>query len=972
MVVRVELLDRVAPARLVLIEAPGGSGKTTFAEQLVTDWEGATIRVRVTRDTDLDGLVALLARALRRAGLGDDADVVAVADPEDAMDRLVGVLARRPDGLTLFVDDLHHLHPDAASSLAAVIADLPPGCRAILSGRALDAFDDIAVRVDARRVGLPDLQLGPAEIGQLLGEQAADVLVAELFQATDGWPAAVALAAARLRHEPTWSPSGSGGVKALLHSLVDEIATSDPTVASLTRLPMFDEETITILTGETGPSVGRLLDLPTRTIGRWKVVPASVRELIAGTERLPEDRALEIARHFHECGETSAAVVVLRQECNSSTVLSYLSELRWTELAELDLTELRELVEELAPQQSDAYTALLVAAARAVELTDRTLRARWLADAAQRADNDGALGRSVGAELARDTLRAADVDRGATEAEEVLEHATKDEPVTRGRALVTIGMKDAFDCTAESLTRAARTFTEAAEEYRRAGETRWQAETLARLGYTALYMAGHPAEGQAAMAEALALLPVGDRVRAFWLTNYADVLDFLGRDVEADAAVREALDIGVRRHDDTTIGMAWWTRSWLAAHRGNVSGLRAALAEVERHRGAWLQDGQDVEYLGSSAEHLALVGDLVGYHDYIARGEAIATRIGFPEPVETARAWYESLHGDPQAGLDIIARLEVSRSIVPSARARRLLFAAVALLRLGRRPEAEAKATEAMEAAAAMGVPDLHQRMHRALLDQLAPVLSGEHETSTELPATNLQLLGGFSLTVGGTDRTPQPGHPATLVKLLALRSTMTVESAIDELWPDADVATGRARLRNLLNRLKERAGPIVLRDGETLRLDETATVDATAFETAAAVALSAPDDERVGRARHALALHTGELLPGDLYEDWATLARARLQRRFVSLADLVADDSIERGDLDEAARLLDLGIAAEPLDESRALKLCGLLTTQGRITMAKAVAARCTEVMSALNVEPSTALVAFASGNWNTAELTP
>jgi DNA-binding SARP family transcriptional activator len=961
-VVRVELLDRVSPARLVLVEAPGGSGKTTFAEQLVADWEGVTIRVRVTKDTDVDGLVALLTRGLRRAGLGDDADVVAVTDADDAMDRLVGVLARRADGVTLFLDDLHLLLPEAASSLAAVIADLPPGCRAILSGRALDAFDDIAVRVDARRVGLPDLQLESAEIAELLGEQAGDALVAELLHATDGWPAAVALAAARLRHEPTWSPSGSGGVKALLHSLVDEIAASDPSAASLARLPMFDEETITILIGERGPSVGRLLDLPTRTMGRWKVVPASVRELIAGTDRLPEDRALEIARHFHDCGETPAAVALLRQECEGGTVLSYLRELRWTELAELGLAELRELVEQLSAQRSDEYTALLVAAARAVELTDRTLRGRWLAEAAARADRDGALARSVAVELARDTLRAADVDGGAAQAEEVLQHATKDEPVTRGRALVTIGMRAAFDCTAESLTRAARTFAEAAEEYRRAGETRWQAETLARLGYTALYMAGHPAEGQAAMAEALALLPVGDRVRAFWLTNYADVLDFLGRDVEADAAVREALDIGVRRHDDTTIGMAWWTRSWLAAHRGNVAGLRAALAEVERHRGAWLQDGQEVEYLGSSAEHLALVGDLVGYHDYIARAEEVATRIDFPEPVETARAWYESLHGDPQAGLDIIGRLEVARAIVPSGRARRLLFAAVALLRLDRPTEARATAIDALEAAEAMGVPDLHHRMHRALLDQLGPVLSDDSVIATELPATNLQLLGGFGLTVGGTDRTPQPGHPATLVKLLALRSTMTVESAIDELWPDADVATGRARLRNLLNRLKERAGPIVVRDGETLRLDETATVDATAFDTAAAAALSAPDEERVGRARHALALYTGELLPGDLYEDWATLARARLQRRFVSLADLVAADSMARGDLDEAARLLDLGIAAEPLDESRALQLCELLTEQGRLSMARGVARRCIDVMATLDITASPDLVAFAS----------
>jgi DNA-binding SARP family transcriptional activator len=369
-----------------------------------------------------------------------------------------------------------------------------------------------------------------------------------------------------------------------------------------------------------------------------------------------------------------------------------------------------------------------------------------------------------------------------------------------------------------------------------------------------------------------------------------------------------------------------------------------------------------VEYLGSSAEHLALVGDLVGYQHYIARAEETALRIGFLEPVETAQAWFESLHGDPQRGLEILEKLDGSRAVVPSGRARRLLFTAVAHLRLGEVSKARSALRDALDAAEAMGVPDLHQRMHRAVLDQLAPLSEGDSTRASELPATSVQLLGRFAVTVGGVDRTPQPGHPSTLVKLLALRSTMTVEGAIDELWPDTDLATGRARLRNLLNRLKDRAGPLVIRDAETLRLDGTATVDATAFDAAATIALSAPDDERVGRSRHALALYTGDLLPGDLYEDWATLARARLQRRFVSLADLVAADSIARGDLDEAARLLDLGIAAEPLDESRALQLCELLTQQGRVSMARAVAQRCIDVMATLDIDASDDLVAFVA----------
>ena len=151
--------------------------------------------------------------------------------------------------------------------------------------------------------------------------------------------------------------------------------------------------------------------------------------------------------------------------------------------------------------------------------------------------------------------------------------------------------------------------------------------------------------------------------------------------------------------------------------------------------------------------------------------------------------------------------------------------------------------------------------MHRPVLERLEPLLVEGGVSAADLTATRLQILGGFRLVVGGEDRTPQPGHPTTLVKVLALRSTVTVDGAIDLLWPDADLAVGRTRLRNTLHRLKDRSGSIVVRDGETLRLAAGVAVDAGA---------------------HALALYTGDLLPGDLYEDWAAVPRERLQRRFV------------------------------------------------------------------------------------------
>ena len=70
---------------------------------------------------------------------------------------------------------------------------------------------------------------------------------------------------------------------------------------------------------------------------------------------------------------------------------------------------------------------------------------------------------------------------------------------------------------------------------------------------------------------------------------------------------------------------------------------------------------------------------------------------------------------------------------------------------------------------------------------------------------------------------------------------------------------------------------------------------------------------------------------PADRYEAWASAPRERLRRRYLDLLDLLSDDAVERGDLDEAIRLLDQAQIAEPLDESRYVRAAELLLFQGR-----------------------------------------
>ena len=930
LVVRRWLLDWIGAAGVVLVKAPAGSGKSITAEQIAAHWGETVVRLR-PQSLDIDDL----------------RDVIATSQ----------------NPTTLLIDDAHLFDPGDAHRVAAIV-DRAPTLRTIIAGRQLGPFDTLAARADARVITGPQLMFTREEIAKLLedvaGSTAGAVVCDDLYSATQGWPLLTAQAIGRLAQEPSWTPSGPNGVSVLTRDVLESMHASVPAITVLARLPLVDDAVASLVTGSAD-----VFDLlPMTRLGRWSVMPTGVVP-ISDAATVSAALATEVARRYIDFGEIEAAAQLLMAECSAEEMTRIMADVHWATLAELDIWQLRAIVAAAAdtnPGSPAASTTVsfLLAASRAAEYADRELWGQCLDAAAARASSHLPLARAIIADQARHRLRGGDVAEGAAIARRLLDETTTAETTTRARALVVLGMADAFECTAESCARGARRFREAASLYRQSKEWAWRADALARLGYTALYMAGYPVEGQQAMEEALALLPVADRVRAFWLTNYADVLDFLGRGVEADAVLREAIEIGGRLHDDAVLGMAWWTRSWLASHRGDGPAFRAALVEVERHRGDWLQGGQEVEFLASTAERHMMVGDVDGYTRMIDRARAAAEQAGLPEIVALASTWFEATEGDPARARDELSRLEGTAAVVAVNRPRRLLLLAAAHLRLGDISAARTTATEAMKAADEMGVPDLHARMHGRVLELLAPVLDeGGPATAT----MNVRMLGGFSVIgADGAARTPQPGHPSTLVKLLALNGVSTTETAIDWLWPDADAATGRARLRNVLNRLKERSGALIIRDGDTLRLSDDVIVDVVEFEAAATEAFSAAAEERVGRARRAVALYAGDLLPGDVYEDWATGHRERLRRRFVSLADAVAADAQTRGDTEEAARFLDLALEIEPLDEIRTLRLCEMLQSSGRTMSAASVARRCISLLGDLGLDPGAGLARFAA----------
>jgi predicted ATPase len=153
-----------------------------------------------------------------------------------------------------------------------------------------------------------------------------------------------------------------------------------------------------------------------------------------------------------------------------------------------------------------------------------------------------------------------------------------------------------------------------------------------------------------------------------------------------------------------------------------------------------------------------------------------------------------------------------------------------------------------------------------------------------------IDLLGDIRVTVGGSViRHFESRKVAALLARLALypRRVHTREELAALLWPDADEATGRRRLRHALSSLRRHlavgtdaaAEPFVA-DSRTIRVSPGAFVcDVAAFEAAV----------RAGDGAAARALYTGDLLPG-FYEDWIGDERERL----AALRDALPEGSEE------------------------------------------------------------------------------
>jgi len=186
------------------------------------------------------------------------------------------------------------------------------------------------------------------------------------------------------------------------------------------------------------------------------------------------------------------------------------------------------------------------------------------------------------------------------------------------------------------------------------------------------------------------------------------------------------------------------------------------------------------------------------------------------------------------------------------------------------------------------------QRLHEEVVTVVGHPGSGERPEPTHRPqpTREVRLLGGLSVVADGHRLDLPAGAASTAVALVALRRAVHVEELAEVLWPDIGAEVARRRLRNVLTRVRQAVGPVLMRRGDRIVLAEGVRVDHHDLEERARRVLAEPPGpERARQLAEVLCAHQGALLPEAAYEEWAATARRRAEVRHEELVKAMAEE---------------------------------------------------------------------------------
>ncbi|WP_167476128.1 LuxR C-terminal-related transcriptional regulator [Nocardia arthritidis] len=273
LVARPELFERLGAARVTVVSAPPGSGKTVLLRSWIAgkDLAGRAALVPVRRDErDPQRFWISVVEALRHTAVGAQVVRTVSAAPEldewALVERLLDDLAQLPEQLWLVIDDVHELNSAVVlHQLELLVLRAPATLRFVLATRhdLRIGLHRLRVEGELTEIRPADLRFTPAQTRELLelaGIRLPDAALAALHRRTEGWAAGLRLAALSLAGRADaarFAAEFSGSERTVAEYLLAEVLErqSDHVRRLLLRTSLLERvsgELADLLTGDSG------------------------------------------------------------------------------------------------------------------------------------------------------------------------------------------------------------------------------------------------------------------------------------------------------------------------------------------------------------------------------------------------------------------------------------------------------------------------------------------------------------------------------------------------------------------------------------------------------------------------------------------------------------------------------------------------------------------------------------------------
>jgi len=938
---RARLLEQIGlggPA-VWLIEAGAGFGKTVLLENLVASASSARVVVMrgPIRDTSVESFMTELSDAARRAHHVETAEILAQAPHEPRA--VVDVLETAQHGLA--IDDVQDWSADTHEFITRLAAAASGRVPLIMAGRRCPIVER---GFSSRRIGAVQLALTIEQAGVTGSGDIAIVL----HQTSHGWPLAVTSMAQRMSSasNPTAVARELGNHRTVVDHLLDINLMATDSSAELARqlaaLPFFDDEIASAL--GTSEQLEALLEAGlaiTRRPDGWSEIAEPFRSSLGRTSPKKELPPPAVLRRFVQRGEVATALNLCLARGDRAQAAKLIASLSFDEQMFVEPDALQVAMIEIAEEADAAPRCLLVQAQingthgrgqDALRCVERGVE--LFAERDPNLDEDAHIEMLL--ELGIWRTFHSDLDAARKLSDTAAPHIHRSVAL-KAKSHDLQGLIASREGTFEGDEHARVELTEALKLWRELGETRPAATTTFRLASQIL-------GGLGRRPEALALLENLPKTGEMTLINTARLgmerallMPYVGRADEVEDVLADTRRVaGLLGHDwIITWSMSVQITAWSVLGQASEA---AALFDAYVDQGRQMHDefSQTIMWCEAS-EALARLGDLKRAKSALDRTRDFQ---GLPD---WFLAYYEASFlarsGNAEQAQRELDALSLSADVDRERRWIIHLLRAYCCWQLNDAEGQTKMFDECMDECRSLDQPMLPSYVEREILAKLqggpptpAEVVPGE---------VRVRLCGDFGVD-GREDVLERPiGHSATLLKFLVLHNgRITLEQALDVLWPETDPTVSRPRMRNVLNRLRQTHGDLVRRVEESLELADGVTSDYHDAVTAAERALR-PRSER-SEVEAALALHPDSLLPSDRYEDWAEEARNQWRTTTIRLFDRLAVVCEDAGDIDAAADALERAHGLDAFDDRRPDRAAALLRAAGRDTAAIALLERC------------------------------